>query len=154
VLSGVLIVLMIKGFFRFIGGILCLTGMTIYVISTTPDIVANKESFVFKHIDGKYYTIEDAPEGFVGSVWRGKLGLGDNFLNGSHFCQEGICVTEKFTYLQNNADQTKINAEQCTDILISRIDLKVDDLYCQYKVIITKNALENEPYTVLRYDVL
>ena len=154
VLAGVLIVLMIKGFFRFFGGILCLIGMGIYVVSTTPDIVANKDSFIFKNSDGKYYTIEDAPEGFVGSIWRGKLGLKDNFANGLQFCNEGICTTEKFTYLQTNANQKNINAETCTEVLVSKIDLKFDELPCSYKLVITKKALESEPYTVIRYDIL
>ncbi len=154
VLAGVLIVLMIKGFFRFFGCVLCIIGMGVYIFSTTPDIVANKEAFVFKNSDGKYYTIEDAPEGFVGSIWRGKLGLKDHFADGSQFCVDGICTTEKFTYLQETAAQEKINAEKCTEILISRIDLKMDELACAYKLIITKKALEGEPYIVLKYETL
>lgn len=154
VLAGILIVLIIQGFFRILGAILCLVGTLIYIFATTPDIVANKESFIFKTSNGKYYTIDDSPEGFVGSIWRGKLGLKDNFLNGSHFCKEKICTTENFTYLQKDANQKNINPEKCTDVLISRIDIEIENLPCKYKIIITKNALEAQPYTILKYNTI
>ena len=154
VLTGVIIAMMIRGLLRFIGCSLCIIGMVIYILSTTPDIVANKDSFVFKYVDGKYYTIEDVPEGFVGSIWRGKLGLKDNFLEGSQFCNDQICTTKRFTYLKPGADQYQIDETKCTDILISRIDLQMDSLPCKYKMLITKEALNSEPYIVLRYDTL
>lgn len=154
VLAGIIISMMIHGLFRFIGCILCVIGMVVYILSTTPDIVANQYSFIFKHTDGKYYTIEDTPEGFVGSIWRGKLGLKDNFLDGSQFCNNQICTTEHFTYLKTGSNQSHIDETKCTDVLISRIDLQIEDLACKYKMFITKEAFNNEPYFILRYDIL
>ena len=61
-------------------------------------------------------------------------------------------MTNKITYVREDSKLKKVNKERCTDILVSRVDVyNLKKLDCKYKVIITRDALEEKPYVVLRY---
>jgi competence protein ComEC len=151
ILGGILFVFIVKSFLKVFGLIVVVAGLVIFVFNQTPDIIANANSFVFR--EGNQYYIIGKKEGFAQSIWRSKLGLSNDFLDGEKFCNDdGICMTNKITYVREDSKLKKVNKERCTDILVSRVDVyNLKKLDCKYKVIITRDALEEKPYVVLRY---
>ena len=57
IISGILLMFLIKTILKITGLILCIVGLLIFIYSKTPDIVANENSLVFRNV-GKYYIIQ------------------------------------------------------------------------------------------------
>ncbi len=152
ILGGILAVLVVKSLLKVIGFLCVIVGLVMFIFSQTPDIIANSKSFAFRK-NGKYYIL-GKEDGFPQSIWRSKLGLDRDFINGEKFCNEdGICRTDKITYIKENAKLKHLNGDNCTDILVSRIEVyNLKKLDCKYKVIITKDALQEKPYITLKYN--
>lgn len=152
-ICGILLMFLIKTILKIAGLILCVIGLLIFIYSKTPDVIANENSLVFRD-SGQYYIISQKQEEFVQSIWRGKLGMKKDFLDGKKFCDEnGICVADKITYIQKDANLTgEVKLLKCTDILVSHVDFDQSAFPCKYKVLLTKEALNQRAFVVLKYN--
>ena len=149
---GILLMFLIKTVLKITGLVLCVAGLLIFIYSKTPDVIANENSLVFRNA-GKYYIIAQKHEEFVQSIWRGKLGMKKDFLDGKKFCDEnGICVADKITYIQKDANIPNVQFLKCTDILVSHIDVDLSLMQCKYKVVLTKESLAQQAFVVLKYN--
>ncbi len=153
ILIGVLVLFLIQSFLKVIGLVLAAVGIGIFIFSHTPDVVANNDSIVFRE-EGRYYIVGKKNDDFARAIWRSKLGIKKDFLDGEKFCDDdGICLTKKVTYLKKNAKVKKIDPIKCTDILVSHVKFaEVEELGCEYKVVVTQAALNRLPYFVLKYN--
>lgn len=152
ILGGILIIFIVQSLMKFLGLLAVLIGLIIFIFNQTPDVIANANSFVFR--EGSQYYIIGKKDSFARSIWRSKLGLSNDFLDGTKFCNEdGICMTDKITYVREGSKIKKVNNnKKCTDILVSRVEFyNLKKLDCDYKVIITRDALSEKPYIVLKY---
>ena len=151
-ICGILLMFLIKTVLKITGLILCIVGLLIFIYSKTPDVIANENSLVFRD-SGQYYIISQTQEEFVQSIWRGKLGMKKDFLDGRKFCDEnGICVADKITYIQKDANISNVQFLKCTDVIASHIDFDLSLLPCKYKVLLTKEALNQRSFVVLKYN--
>ena len=151
-ICGILLMFLIKTVLKITGLILCVVGLLIFIYSKTPDIIANENSLVFRD-SGQYYIISQKQEEFVQSIWRGKLGMKKDFLDGKKFCDEnGVCIANKVTYIQKDANIANVPFLKCTDVLVSHIDVDTSLLQCKYKVVLTKESLTQQAFIVLKYN--